>query len=76
LGGRLRTEFGLALGTASRQRRSDNAVTVLGGRLREASIYKLLADHGDRLFPDDYFADLFRVSARGRPTVPAWMMAR
>jgi hypothetical protein len=27
------------------------------------------------MFPDDYFADLYTESVRGRPTVPARMMA-
>jgi hypothetical protein len=39
--------------------------------LRQGSIYRLLADEGARIFPDDYFADLYSASARGRPTVPA-----
>ena len=65
----------MALGTARVQQRFDNPVEVLGERLREGSIYKLLAGHGDVLFPDDYFADLYADSVRGRPTVPARVMA-
>ncbi|MGH3573633.1 MAG: IS1182 family transposase [Pseudonocardiaceae bacterium] len=65
----------MALGTAQVQHRFENPVGVLGERLRTGSIYKLLADHGDELFPDDYFADLFTDSVRGRPTVPARVMA-
>jgi len=65
----------MALGVATMQQRFDNPVEVLGERLREGSIYKLLADHGDRLFGDDYFADLYTDSVRGRPTVPARVMA-
>jgi IS5 family transposase len=65
----------MALGTASVQQRFENPVEVLGERLREGSIYKLLADHGDQLFGDDYFADLYTDSVRGRPTVPARVMA-
>lgn len=38
-------------------------------------MYRLLADHGDRIFPDDYFADLYTGSKRGRPTVPARVLA-
>jgi hypothetical protein len=34
-----------------------------------------LADFGGRLFPDDYFADLYKESRRGRPTVPARVLA-
>lgn len=48
---------------------------VLGDRLRERSIYRLLADEGDRLFPVDYFADLYKRSVKGRPTVPARVLA-
>lgn len=63
------------MGVAVVQQRFENPREVLGDRLREGSIYRLLADHGDRLFPDDYFADLFKVSPRGRPTVPARVLA-
>jgi hypothetical protein len=35
---------------------------------------RLLADHGQVMFPDDYFADLYTESARGRPTVAARVM--
>jgi hypothetical protein len=48
---------------------------ILGDRLREGSLYRLLADHGPAMFPDDYFADLYTGSARGRPTVPARVLA-
>ena len=65
----------MALGLAPVQQRFENPVEVLGDRLREGSLYRLLADHGDRLFPDDYFADLFVRSPKGRPTVPARIMA-
>ena len=40
-----------------------------------AGIYRFLADCGDGLFPDDYFADLFKDSRRGRPTLPARVIA-
>lgn len=43
--------------------------------MRQGSIYRLLADEGARIFPDDYFADLYATSARGRPTVPARVLA-
>jgi hypothetical protein len=65
----------MALGTAPLQQRFDNPAEILGERLREGSLYKLLADHGDVLFPDDYFADLYTGSAKGRPTVPARVLA-
>jgi hypothetical protein len=65
----------MALGAAVVQERFESPREVLGDRLREGSIYRLLADHGDRLFADDYFADLYRESVRGRPTIPARVMA-
>jgi Transposase DDE domain/Transposase domain (DUF772) len=65
----------MALGVAVVQQRFENPRELLGGRLREGSIYRLLADHGDVLFPDDYFADLYKASPRGRPTVPARVLA-
>ena len=65
----------MALGVAVAQARFENPREILGDRLREGSIYWLLADHGDRLFADDYFADLYQVSSRGRPTVPARVLA-
>jgi hypothetical protein len=48
-------------------------MVLLGERLR--GVYRLLATEGGRLFPDDYFADCYRESRRGRPTVPARVMA-
>ena len=38
-------------------------------------IYRLLADYGGRIFGDDYFADLYKDSVKGRPTVPARVLA-
>jgi len=55
--------------------RFDDASVLLGDRLPEGSVYHLLAVEGQRLFPDDYFADLFMASAKGRPTVPARVVA-
>ena len=40
----------------------------------DASVYALLADHRSELFPDELFEDLFP-SRRGRPSVPADVMA-
>lgn len=65
----------MAFGTALVQQRFENLREVLGDRLRQGSIHRFLADHGQRLFPDDYFADLHKRSARGRPTVPARVLA-
>lgn len=48
---------------------------MLGERLAPGSIYRMLAEHGHHLFGDDYFADLFTDSRRGRPTIPARTVA-
>jgi hypothetical protein len=48
---------------------------ILGDRLREGPLYRLLVDHGPVMFPDGYFADLYAEPARGRPTVPARVLA-
>jgi hypothetical protein len=65
----------MALGVAERQARFDDAVTLLGDQLAEGSIYRLLAEHGQVLFGDEYFTDLFKRSPLGRPTVPARTVA-
>ena len=65
----------MAIGVAQPQARFESPRELLGDRLREGSIYRLLADEGARIFPDDYFADLYGTSARGRPTVPARVLA-
>jgi IS5 family transposase len=65
----------MALGRSKVQQRFENPREILGDRLRVGSIYRLLADHGDQLFGDDYFEDLYAASARGRPTIPARVMA-
>jgi IS5 family transposase len=65
----------VAIGVGQVGQRFENPREVLGDRLREGSIYRLLADHGGVLFGDDYFADLYTGSVRGRPTVPARVMA-
>jgi hypothetical protein len=65
----------MALGRAQVQAGFQDPREILGDRLREGSLYRLLADHGLVMFPDDYFADLYAESARGRPTVPARVMA-
>jgi len=63
----------MALGAAKRQARFEDPAELLGDRLK--GIYRFLADYGDQLFPHDYFADLFTTSRRGRPTVPARVVA-
>lgn len=65
----------MALGKSDTQRRFDDPVAVLGNRLKDRSIYKLLAEHGHELFPDDYFADCYSGARDGRPTVPARILA-
>jgi hypothetical protein len=65
----------VALGRENRQGRFDDVMLLLGDQLHEGSIYRLLAEHGAALFGDDYFADLFKASRRGRPTVPARVVA-
>jgi hypothetical protein len=65
----------VALGCENRQGRFDDVMLFVGDQLPVGSIYRLLAEHGGALFGDDYFADLFKVSTRGRPTVPARVVA-
>src|SRR5271165_2489345 len=65
----------MALGSSDKQRRFDDPAVLLGDRLAEGSVYRLLADHGHQLFGDDYFADCYSASKLGRPTVPARVLA-
>ena len=65
----------MALGRAQVQQGFDDPRVLLGDRLREGSLYRLLADHGHQIFPDDYFADLYAGSVKGRPTVAARVVA-
>lgn len=65
----------MALGREFRQGRFDDVMLLVGDQLPEGSIYRLLAEHGAALFGDEYFADLFKRSALGRPTVPARVVA-
>ncbi|MDT5319633.1 MAG: hypothetical protein QOD88_2155 [Mycobacterium sp.] len=48
---------------------------LVDGQLPEGSVYRLLAEHGAALFGDEYFADVFKRSTLGRPTVPARVVA-
>src|ERR1035437_9815869 len=66
---------GMALGSAQVQQRFENPREILGDRLKEGSIYRLLADHGHQMFDDEYFSDLYTESPKGRPTIPARVMA-
>ena len=63
----------MALGAASVLQRFENPRELLGDRLK--GVYRLLADHGDRIFPVDYFADLYKRSVLGRPTIPGRVLA-
>ncbi len=65
----------MAIGQADTQVQFEDAACLLGDRLAKGSIYRLLAEQGQRLFGDDYFADLFIASVRGRPTVPSRVVA-
>jgi hypothetical protein len=65
----------MALGTSQTQQRFENPRDLLGDRLKAGSIYRLLADEGHEMFPDDYFADLYSDSIKGRPTIPARVVA-
>ena len=70
-----RDDLGVAIGLADRQTRFDDAALLLGEELRAGSVYRLLAEHGDRLFANEYFADLFLRSRLGRPTIAARTIA-
>ena len=48
--------------------------SVAGHLLEPGSVFALLAEHRDRLFPAELFADLFP-SGRGRPSVPGEVVA-
>ena len=63
----------MALGRSKVQPRLDDPSSLLGDRLR--GIYLLLAENGGAMFGDEYFADLYKKSTRGRPTIPARVLA-
>ena len=63
----------MALGRANVQPRFDDPRSLLGERLR--GIYLLLAEHGGAMFGDEYFADCYKSSRLGRPTIPARVLA-
>lgn len=56
------------------QRELLDAESVTGHLLKPHSVFGFLAVHRGELFPDELFADLFP-SGRGRPSVPADVMA-
>jgi IS5 family transposase len=51
-----------------------DAMAMCGHLVARDSVHWFLAEHRQRLFPDDMFADLFG-SGRGRPSVPADVVA-
>jgi IS5 family transposase len=61
-------------GRSEDQRDLLDAESVAGHLLKSGSVFAFLAEHRRRLFPDGLFADLFP-SGRGRPSVPADVMA-
>ena len=61
-------------GEADRQRELLDVESVAGHLLPAGSVFAFLAEHRDRLFPAEMFADLFP-SGRGRPSIPAEVIA-
>jgi Transposase domain (DUF772) len=61
-------------GRSEDQRDLLDVESVAGHLLKAGSVFAFLAEHRRELFPDDMFADLF-LSGRGRPSVPADVMA-
>ena len=61
-------------GRADDQREILDAESVAGHLLKAGSVFGFLATHRRELFPDELFVDLFP-SGRGRPSVPADVMA-
>jgi hypothetical protein len=66
-------DFGVQ-GRSDTQRELLDAESVAGHLLKVDSVFAFLATHRGELFPDEMFADLFP-SGRGRPSVPADVMA-
>jgi len=61
-------------GRSDDQRELLDAESVAGHLLKSGSMFAFLAAHRSELFPEEMFADLFP-SRRGRPSVPADVMA-
>lgn len=61
-------------GHSEDQRELLDAESVAGHLLKSDSMFVFLAEHRHELFPEAMFADLFP-SRRGRPSVPAEVMA-
>ena len=60
-------------GTEKPDRELLDALGLCGALVREGSVYRFLAEHRLRLFPDELFTDLF--GPRGRPSVPGSVIA-
>jgi hypothetical protein len=61
-------------GHSSPDRELLDADAMVGHLVPVGSVYRFLAEHRGRVFPDDMFIDLFG-SGRGRPSVPADVVA-
>ena len=61
-------------GGSSPQRDVLDVESLAGHLLPVGSVFRFLAEHRDRLFPDALFADLFP-SGRGRPSIPGEVIA-
>ena len=61
-------------GRSEDQRDLLDVESVAGHLLEPGSVFALLAAHRGERFPDELFADLYP-SGRGRPSVPADVMA-
>ena len=61
-------------GSSDPNRELLDAAALCGHLVAAGSVHAFLAEHRQRLFPDELFADLFP-SARGRPSVPADVIA-
>lgn len=71
----LEREWPMTAGTTPRQADLWRGTAVLcEGRVGEQSIWAVLYHQGDRLFPDELFADLF--AEVGRRSVPPRIVAR
>lgn len=61
-------------GETDRQRELLDVGSVAGHLLESGNVFALLAEHRDRLFPAQLFADMFP-SGRGRPSIPGEVVA-
>ena len=61
-------------GSSRPDRKLVDAASLCSHLVKQGSVYAFLAEHRQKLFPDDMFADLFP-SDRGRPSVPADVVA-